>query len=120
MRTSQPRLFAVELLESEKVVPYGVARQSWSVSIAGRWLSAHGVPGASVKQLPNGPGSVWERIVELKLPAGTRLELKRETPRPRSTKDTFRVLTLDQASNVVVKRMPHQVAGDGTVVLVRR
>ncbi len=120
MRTTQPRLFAVELLESEKVVPYGVARQSWSISIAGRWFSAPKVPGASVKQLPIAPGSVWERIVELRLPAGTQLELKRETPRPRATKDTFRVLTLDQASNVVVKRTLHQVAGSGKVVLVPR
>ena len=120
MPSTQRRVHSIELLESEKVVPYGVTRQTWFVHLEGRWTSAHRVPGATVSLLPNGRGSVWERRVELKLETGTRLELVSETPRPRVQRDAFRLLTLDQASPVLVRKTIHHVASDGRVVRVTR
>lgn len=120
MPNTSLRLFAIELAESEKVVPYGVAKQTWSVFVEGRWMSAHRLESATVRRLPNARGSIWARTVELKLAAGTRLELSTESPRPRVRRDAFKVLTLDQASPVMVRKTPHIVTGDGRVERVTR
>lgn len=120
MSTTNTPIFVVELTESEKVVPYGVARQTWSVFVDGQWQPAHRLAGVTVKMLPNNRGSIWQRSVELKLAAGTRLELTTETPRPRVRKDAFRVLTLDQASPVMVRKTPHLVTSDGRVAPAKR
>ena len=114
------QVFAIELSESERVVPHGVARQTWSVFNEGRWTSAYRLAGATVRRLPNARGSIWERIVELNLAAGTRLELSTETPRPRVPKDAFKVLTLDQASPVMVRKTLHLVTTDGRVARIPR
>ncbi len=118
MSNTNRRFFAIELSEFEKVVPHGVAKQTWSVFVEGRWMSARRLEGATVRRLPNARGSIWERTIELKLEAGTRLELSTETPRPRVRRDAFKVLTLDQASPVIVRKTPHLVTGDGRIARV--
>lgn len=118
MATAQSRLFLISLLESEKIVPHGVSRQTWSVHYDGRWLPARRAPGAVVIFLSSSRGTVWERRVELKLRAGTKLELSSEVPRPRRAVDAFSVMTVDQARQHLIRRIPHQVGNDGQLVRV--
>jgi hypothetical protein len=116
MASTQTRLHAVELLESERIVPYGVSKQTWSVYLDGRWTAARRVPGAEVRMHPTGRGFVWSRSVRLTLGAGTRLELLKETPRPRGSSNAFSILTVDQRSGVMHRRIAYEVALDGQVV----
>ena len=114
------KIYLVTLLEFEKVVPRGVSRQTWSVYCEGRWLSARLVPGAVVSAHSSRPGYIWERSVELKLAPGTKLELLSERPRPRKSLDAFSILTVDQASPTLVRKVPHQVSSCGQLSRVNR
>ena len=113
MPSTQERLFPITLSEFEKIVPYGVARQTWSVHYEGRWTAARSVPGAIVNSVPSKPGLVWERSIVLALASGTRRERLSEAPKPRKQIDAFDILTLDQASQTLARKTPHYVTDEG-------
>jgi len=112
-RNQEEQLFPITLNEFEKIVPYGVARQTWSVHHEGRWTAARSVPGAIVNSLPSKAGLVWERSIDLALASGTRLEQLVEMPKPRRQMDAFDILTLDQASQTLARKTPHYVTDEG-------
>lgn len=119
MNSPQNRVYAVELLESEQVVPYGVAKRTWMVNVNGRFTPAHLVTDAKVERRPTEPGVVWSRTIALQLAAGTRLELVQEMPRPRERADTFSILTIDQKSATVRRRTLYEVSVGGRIALVK-
>ncbi|HLV67339.1 MAG TPA: hypothetical protein VKY73_16065 [Polyangiaceae bacterium] len=89
MTTSPPSeapLERVELVEGEHIVARGSVEVAWLVAVRDGWLPAARAPGARVQTLPSGPGTVWQRVVELELPRGTRLV--RVESRPRSVQRT--------------------------------
>jgi hypothetical protein len=112
--------YSIVLVESEQVVPRGVSRQTWSVHHDGRWVAAGQVPGAVVSMLSSSRGIIWKRCVELRLVSGTRLELTQESPKPRKPKDVFDILTLDQGSSRLMRKIEHTVALDGQLIRVAR
>ncbi len=120
MNSNPPRVHTIELLESERVVPHGVAKQTWLVHVNGRFTPAHLVAGARVCQLQPEPGCVWARSIALELPSGTRLELVRETPRPQERKDVLHILTVDQRSHTQQRRTPHEITREGRIAPVKR
>jgi len=120
MASSRTQLHTVELLESEKVVANGVARQTWSVHQEGCFRPAHRLPGAEVTMRSSGSGFIWARTVALKLATGTRLELTQESPRPREHSSTFKILTLDQKSSTLRRKTLHEISSDGRVVRLAR
>ncbi len=119
MNSPPNRLYSVDLLESEQVVPYGVAKRTWFVNVEGRFTPAHKVLGAQIERRQSERGVVWSRTITLQLAAGTRLELVQESPRPRGRADTFSILTLDQKSATVRRRTVHEVTVGGRIALVK-
>jgi hypothetical protein len=73
-------LETIELVDEEHVVPRGSAETIWFVDLGARWVAAAQTPGARVFSVDPGPGTVWERRVELQLPRGTRLLRVRSSP----------------------------------------
>jgi len=71
----------VELIDDERIVPYGAARTTWFVRRGVSWVKAAEWPGATTERRDSGPGTVWERAVLVPLPPGT--ELMRVETRPR-------------------------------------
>ncbi len=120
MPLNRERLFQITLSEFEKVVRYGVARQTWSIYFEDRWVAARLVPGAIVNSLPSKPGLVWERSIEVSLAAGTRLELVSEMPKPRRQLDAFNILTLDQGSATLARKTLHRVTDKGRLTRIDR
>jgi len=112
--------FSIVLVESEQVVPRGVSRQTWSVHHGGRWVAAGRVPGAVVSMLSSSSGIIWKRRVELRLVSGTRLALTQESPKPRKSRDVFDILTLDQSSSRMTRKIEHTVALDGQLIRIAR
>ena len=119
-KSNSLRVHTIVLVESEKIVPRGVAKQKWLVQLDGRFTPAHLVPGAEVNLRQPEPGFVWSRGITLKLPAATRLELVKEVPRPQKRTDTFSFLTLDQKSLTMQQRTVHEVTPEGRIAVVKR
>jgi hypothetical protein len=120
LKSIPPRVHTIELVESEKIVPCGVAKQTWSVHVDGRFRPARLVTGAEVSLRQAERGCVWSRSIALRLAAGTRLELVQEVPRPRKRADTFSILTLDQKSKTLRRRTLHEITPDGRVAPLKR
>ena len=116
MPSIRHRQYSITLTEFEKIVPYGVSRQTWSVYHERRWIAARLVPGAIVILLQSKRGTIWERSVELKLIAASQLELMSERPRPRKQVDAFSILTSEQASPVLVRKTPYQLTTGGQLI----
>ncbi|HLV67378.1 MAG TPA: hypothetical protein VKY73_16265 [Polyangiaceae bacterium] len=76
----------VALVEGEHVVARGTVEVGWLLPVGDGWLPVARAPGARVQSLESGPGTVWQRVVELELPRGTRLV--RVESRPRSVRRT--------------------------------
>lgn len=70
---TSPDLSIVQLVDEEQIVAHGSAGTTWWVRVNDSWASAATLPGAVVTALDTGPGTVWRRLVELKLPRGTRV-----------------------------------------------
>jgi len=120
MTSNSPRAHTIVLVEYEKIVPRGAAKQKWLVHLNGRFTPAHLVPGAEVNLRQPERGIVWSRGITLKLPAATRLELVQETPRPQKRTDAFSFLTLDQKSRTMQRRTVHEVTPEGRIAVVKR
>jgi len=86
----------VELFESESIVARGRKRVSWVVRYNDAWVSAAEYPGATSESLSPGPGTVWERRVELDLPVGTRVCRIESAPSPEPARDALDYLTREQ------------------------
>ncbi len=77
----------VEVVESEVVVSRGRRTTSWFVRYNDGWLRASEYPGATVARLDAGPGTVFERRIEIELPKGTRLRRVETSPAAEMRRD---------------------------------
>lgn len=83
---------SIELIDEERVVPYGAARTTWLVRQGDGWVSAAEWPGATTEAREAGPGTVWVRAVKLVLARGTELIRVESRPRREAPKDPFSYL----------------------------
>jgi len=109
---------AVELNETERIVPHGAARTTWLVRHGRGWTRATDCPGASTAQREAGPGTVWERVVSLVLPAGT--ELMRVESRPRRPPARDPLSYLEKSSSKVPRATERTLYRVGVGGRVRR
>jgi hypothetical protein len=78
----------LELEESESVVERGTCKVIWFLRRNDAWIRAPRWPGAVVKTLPSGAGTVWQVRIALGAEVGTRLlrvevrpaPIRRQTP----------------------------------------
>lgn len=75
------------------MVERGHARVVWFVRQGDSWLAAAQHPDAEVEELDAGPGTVWERRVELRLARGARLMRVESRPAPDASRDAMDYLT---------------------------
>ncbi len=104
----------VEVLESESIVAGGTQKISWRLLKDKVWIAVSDAPGAIVESLDAGPGTVWERRIELSLELGSVLERTVSRPVPRRAKDALSYLERDtRGSAVRVSRARYRVAARG-------
>jgi hypothetical protein len=63
----------VELVDAEVIVPRGRRKTTWFVRHNDGWVRAAEHPKATIESLDAGPGTVFERRIEIALPKGTRV-----------------------------------------------
>ena len=105
----------VELTEFERVVHRGIAKQTWSVKLSGRWVACTKVAGAIVVSGPSHAGVVWEHRVTLELHSNTLLRATHEAPLPQRRQDVFRFLTLATRATSRVQRIDYRVDSHGSL-----
>lgn len=96
MTATEPRRVRVELFESERIVPRGRKKVSYVVRFRDAWVSASEHPDAEIENLSPGPGTVWERRIELGLPVGTRVCRIESAPAEDVARDALDYLTEDR------------------------
>ncbi|HEX4335742.1 MAG TPA: hypothetical protein VH062_07490 [Polyangiaceae bacterium] len=109
------RIESVELVDSERVVPYGDARVTWLVRKGDGWVRATQWPGATTAARDAGPGTVWERAVTLALVAGTELVRVESRPRIEAPKDPLSYLDRRGARPRTTRRTLYRVEVGGRV-----
>lgn len=112
---TEPKLRTLELTEFERIVPRGVQKQTWTVRLEGRWVSAMKVPGAEVVQHSGQAGVVWERCVRVQLQPGAQLRSTLESPQSAKRQDVFSIMTVDARSSTRVQRLEFRVTASGTL-----
>jgi hypothetical protein len=109
------RTESIELIDDERIVPYGAARTTWLVRQGEGWIAAAQWPGASTESRNAGPGTVWERAVKLALPRGTELMRVESRPRPEAPKDLFAYFGKKGAHPRTTRRTRYRVEAGGRV-----
>ena len=107
----------VELFESETILERGHRTLLWLVRRNDEWTSATEWPGAVVESLAPGPGTVWERRIEIRLPRGTVLQRVESRPAPVRRRDPLDYLAREaRRAARRVKRSRFRVGRDGDLV----
>lgn len=114
MNEREVKLWRIELEDAEHIVRHGSTEIVWFVRVSGRWVSAAELPGAEVQRNEAGPGTVWRRLVALRLPSGTRLMRVESAPR-RIQGTPLDFLVRGQASSRRVRRCEYEVAEPGVL-----
>jgi hypothetical protein len=109
------RLESVELVDSERVVPFGHARITWLVRKGDGWIRATEWPGAVTEARDAGPGTVWERAVILELATGTELVRVESRPRAEAPKDPLSYLDRRTHRPRTTRRTRYRVEPGGRV-----
>jgi hypothetical protein len=86
-------LESVELFECEVVAGRGRKQTLYLIRFNDSWVAASKHPGARVQSLDPGPGTVWERRIELDLPRGSLLRRIDSAPLPDPKADPLAYLT---------------------------
>jgi hypothetical protein len=91
-----PPRVCIELVEEEVVVEHGTRRVVWFVRHADAWEHASAWPGTVTTQRDAGPGTVWERVLELEVPIGTPLMRVETRPAPAPPRNALDYLRQEQ------------------------
>jgi hypothetical protein len=83
----------VELFEAEVVAGRGSRKTTWLVAQNDGWIPVDRHPRATIESLTSGPGTVWERRIEVPLAPGTRLVRIESEPLPEPPRDALSHLT---------------------------
>ena len=110
----------LHLLEAETVVARGHDRCRWLIRFNDAWIAVTDWPGAQTEYLEPGPGTVWERRVELTVPEGTILQQVASRPAPQPCADPLDYLTRQtrRTSRAVVRTFFR--VGEGGRLMPRR
>lgn len=73
-------MFTIEVFESEIVIPRGTRRVRWQILVNDDWIGVSEHPTARIQHVDSGPGTVWERRIELDVESGTLLERLTSSP----------------------------------------
>jgi len=106
---------SIELIDEERIVPYGAARTTWLVRQGEGWIRAAVWPGATTEARDAGPGTVWERAVKLVVARGTELMRVESRPRPEAPKDLFAYFGKKSAHPRTTRRTLYRVEAGGRV-----
>jgi hypothetical protein len=106
----------VELAEIENIVARGRRTVTWCLRAGQRWVRAAEQPNARIVSLDAGPGTVWEHLVELELPAGSVLMRIESSPVPERRRQALEYLMNEtRAAARRVRRTYFKVARDGSL-----
>lgn len=90
---TSPAVERVSVADHERIVPHGAARATWFVRKGEAWVKAAEWEGVSSTRRDAGPGTVWERTLDLELPIGTELMRVETRPRAVPVRDPLSYLT---------------------------
>ena len=111
----------VEVLESETIVAGGTQKINWKLLKERVWISVSDTPGAVVETLDAGPGTVWERRIEMRLELGTELERTVSRPIPPRRQSALDYLEKDtRGSGRRVSRARYRVTARGRLERIDR
>jgi hypothetical protein len=79
----------VELVDSEVIAGRGRRRTLHLVRLNDAWVPAAEHPNAKIERLDTGPGTVWQRRIELELRPGTRVRKLVSEPMPEPRRDAL-------------------------------
>jgi hypothetical protein len=111
----------VRVLTGEYVVPYGTKTTTWSVHVEGSWTSITKVAGSERQTVSSGPGTVWQSLFEVRVPAGTWLLRIDTAPLPRRHDDPMSYLEREvRGARQKVTRRYYRVRRSGELVPAAR
>jgi len=111
----------IEVVDAEVIVPRGRRMTTWFVRYNDGWLRAVEHPNATVQQLQSGPGTVWERRIEIPLPKGTRVCRVDSSPAGEAPRDALAHLAGGRRSpKRTTRRIELSVGPRGELVRVPR
>lgn len=110
-----PREVLVELHERGIVHGRGVQMVTWLVKDRDLWCKATDLEGATLTSLDAGPGTVWERRIELRLAVGTPLERVTSQPETDTHRDVLSHLQRGKKSGRKTHRQRYRVGARGDI-----
>jgi hypothetical protein len=107
------REVTVELSERGVIHGRGVQTVTWLVKDRDLWCKAADLQGATLTSLDSGPGTVWERRIELRLCVGTLLERVTSQPEAETKRDVLTHLQRGKKSGRATHRHRYRVGPRG-------
>ncbi|MEZ4225456.1 MAG: hypothetical protein R3B13_31175 [Polyangiaceae bacterium] len=111
---------SVEVEEHGVIRGRGVQTVTWLVKRGDLWCKAAEYPDAVVSQLDAGPGSIWQRRIELTLAVGTPLERVVAHPKADEPRDVLAHLERGRRQARVLTRTRYEVGPRGQIQEPRR
>lgn len=113
--------YEIEIEALERITSGGVRRVSWHVLSDGEWVTAATLPAAQVQHLDRGPGIVWQQLVRVQLPLGSRLMRVESFPERSPPKDPMDYLWAERrGAPRATRRSYFRVAPGGRLVRMER
>jgi hypothetical protein len=88
----------IEVFDAEVIAERGRKTTTWFVRYNDGWVRAAEHPNATVQKLDAGPGTVWERRIEIVLPKGTLVARVDSSPAAEAPRDALAHLTRGRRS----------------------
>ncbi len=107
------RSVSVELREHGVVRGRGEQTLTWWVKDRDLWRRVTEMPGATLTSEDPGPGTIWQRRIELSLSVGTALERVVAEPKPDASRDVLMHLEQGKKAGRTVQRTRYRVNARG-------
>jgi hypothetical protein len=82
----------IEVVEVERVVPRGTSTTRWYVRQGDGWLKVGSYAGAVTTSQDAGAGTIWERVIKLRVAVGTAFRRADDAPAAPERMDPFAYL----------------------------
>lgn len=108
------RLVKICLHEGVRVEGAGHVKTTWTIKQGEEWILASQYPGAQTEMMDAGPGTVWERYLELEVPVGALVVRTNSAPGQGPRRDVLSYLTREtrEVARRVVRQF-YRVAPNG-------
>lgn len=111
----------VRVLCGESVASYGTRETRWWLHHEGRWTRVDQVPGVQQERVSAGPGTIWQSLFELEVPAGVWLMRVDSEPMPERLSDPLSYLQKERRSTRRrLTRRFYRVANNGELRAQKR